>query len=46
MTVVMPHLTHGGGGGWNTGDGWNSSDMTKWLPFFGGSATGLSATNA
>jgi hypothetical protein len=40
MTVVMPHLTHGGGGGWNC------SGMTHGSLNSGGSATSLSATDA
>jgi len=41
MTVVEPHLTHGGGGG-----GWNGNGMRNGSPLTGGSTTGLSATDA
>ena len=40
MTVVVPHLTHGGGGGWN------SSGMMSGSLASGGSAIGLSGTGA
>jgi hypothetical protein len=33
-TVVVPHLAHGGG------DGWNSNGMTRWLPDFQAGARG------
>jgi hypothetical protein len=40
MTVVVPHLTHGGGAGWN------SSDMTAAPLISGGSTSCLSAIGA
>jgi hypothetical protein len=41
MTVVEPHLTHGGGGGC-----WNGNGMRNGSLLTGGSTTGLSATDA
>ena len=41
MTVVEPHLAHGGGGGC-----WNGNGMRDGPLLTGGSTTGLSATDA
>ena len=39
MAVVVPHITHGGGGGWNNG-------IMDGSPIFRWSAAGLSATGS
>jgi hypothetical protein len=54
MTVILPHRTHGGGGGENgsggdengSGGGEGGSNMRNGSLTSGGSATGLSVTGA